>query len=64
MFEFLTDQNFLNALSLAIGPLAFFAAPCDEIELLLLSGDMGVDTLHAGVGDLQSLEGDLTVARS
>lgn len=63
MFEFLTDPNFLNALSLAIGPLAFFAAPCDEIELLLMSDDVAEGNLDAGVADLQSAQGDLAAAR-
>lgn len=37
MFDFLTDQNLLSALAAMIGPLAFFAAPTEEIEYLLFS---------------------------
>ena len=39
MLEFLTDQNFLAALGSVIGPLAFFAAPTEEIEHLLMASD-------------------------
>jgi hypothetical protein len=36
VFDFLLDQNFLSALATVIGPLAFFAAPTEEIERLLM----------------------------
>jgi hypothetical protein len=39
VLEFLTDHHFLSALSAAIGPLAFFAAPTEEIEHLLFADD-------------------------
>ena len=42
MFEFVTDQTFLNALAMVIGPLAFFAAPTEEIEHLLFASDLDV----------------------
>jgi hypothetical protein len=47
VFDFLIDQNFLNALAAMIGPLAFFAAPTEEIEHLLFHqedevGDLGL----------------------
>jgi hypothetical protein len=35
VFDFLHDQNFLSALAAMIGPIAFFAAPTEEIEALL-----------------------------
>ena len=35
VFQLLTDQSFLNALAAVIGPLAFFAAPTEEIEQLI-----------------------------
>jgi hypothetical protein len=37
VLEFLTDQNFLGAMATIIGPLAFFAAPTEEIEHLLMA---------------------------
>jgi hypothetical protein len=40
VLEFLTDQHFLSALAAAIGPLAFFAAPTEEIEHLLFHDDV------------------------
>jgi hypothetical protein len=40
VLEFLTDQHFLSALAAAIGPLAFFAAPTEEIEHLLFYDDV------------------------
>jgi hypothetical protein len=40
VLEFLTDQHFLSALAAAIGPLAFFAAPTEEIEHLLYADDV------------------------
>lgn len=63
MLDFLTDQNFLSVLSLAIGPLAFFAAPCEEIELLLLSGDMTVDVNEADAADVPAIEVQLAPAQ-
>ena len=41
MFDLLTDQNFLSALATMIGPLAFFAAPTEEIEHLLFGEYVG-----------------------
>jgi hypothetical protein len=38
VLAFLTDQSFLSAMAAAIGPLAFFAAPTEEIERLLFDG--------------------------
>jgi hypothetical protein len=40
VLEFLTDQHFLSALAAAIGPLAVFAAPTEEIERLLYADDV------------------------
>ncbi len=37
MLEFLTDQSFISAMATIIGPLAFFAAPTEEIEDLLMA---------------------------
>jgi hypothetical protein len=51
VFDFLADQNFLNALALMIGPMAFFAAPTEEIEFLLLDDD---ETAHDMVDDVPS----------
>jgi hypothetical protein len=39
VFDLLTDHNFLSSLAAMIGPLAFFAAPTEEIEHLLLQED-------------------------
>jgi hypothetical protein len=39
VLEFLTDPQFLSAVAAAIGPLAFFAAPTEEIEALLHDDD-------------------------
>jgi hypothetical protein len=38
MVSFFSDPQVLSALAAAVGPLAFFAAPTEEIERLL-SGD-------------------------
>lgn len=35
MLEFLTQQQFLQALAALVGPLAVFAAPTEEIERML-----------------------------
>ena len=43
VFDFLQDPNFLNALAAMIGPLAFFAAPTEEIEHLLFSQSVAVE---------------------
>jgi hypothetical protein len=40
VLEFLTEQQFLQALAALVGPLAVFAAPTEEIERMLF----GVDT--------------------
>jgi hypothetical protein len=44
VLEFLTDQNLLGAMASIIGPLAFFAAPTEEIEHLLMA-DMASDAV-------------------
>jgi hypothetical protein len=38
VLDFLSDQNFLQALAALVGPLAFFAAPTEEIEQLVYCG--------------------------
>lgn len=40
VLELLSNQDFLSALAAAIGPLAFFAAPTEEIEQLLFAQDL------------------------
>jgi hypothetical protein len=42
VFDFLHDQNFLSALAAIVGPLAFFAAPTEEIEHILFHEDVDV----------------------
>jgi hypothetical protein len=49
VLEFLTDTQFLSALAAAIGPLAFFAAPTEEIEHLLFAHDLDEVEVDAGV---------------
>jgi hypothetical protein len=42
MLEFLFDHSFLNALAAAIGPLAVFIAPTQEIEAILAPSPLKV----------------------
>jgi hypothetical protein len=46
VLDFLTDQGVQSAIAAIIGPLAFFAAPTEEIEHLLMA-DMTVEALAA-----------------
>jgi hypothetical protein len=52
VFDLLTDQSFLNALAALVGPLAFFAAPTEEIEHLLFAPDFAVADIEDVVPDL------------
>lgn len=62
MFDFLFDQNFLSALAAMIGPLAFFAAPTEEIEHMLFHEDKAcTDALETTPGMAQ-LDGKLAEA--
>ena len=49
MLEFLSDPNFLGAMAGLVGPVAFFAAPTEEIEYLIHHSDLAVceDAAHA-----------------
>jgi hypothetical protein len=50
------DPSFLGALAAAIGPLAVFVAPTEEIESMILDSYSGVDALTSeeiGVGVTQ-----------
>jgi hypothetical protein len=62
VFDFLTDQNFLNALALMIGPMAFFAAPTEEIEFLLLGDDETAPDKAVGVPSYCGDEAELAKA--
>ena len=42
MLEFLSDPNFLGAMAGLVGPVAFFAAPTEEIEYLISHSDLTV----------------------
>lgn len=59
MWAIVTDPNFLSALSAVIGPLAFFAAPTEEIERLLVAdaclGQVGEDVTASASADLDGL---------
>jgi hypothetical protein len=39
MWALFSDPGFLSAIAAGIGPLAFFAAPTEEIERLLLASE-------------------------
>jgi hypothetical protein len=43
LLDFLTDQHFLEALAVLVGPLVFFAAPTKEIEHLVLGTQESFD---------------------
>jgi hypothetical protein len=43
LFDFLTNQHFLQALAVLVGPLVFFAAPTEEIEHLVLGAQESFD---------------------
>jgi hypothetical protein len=42
MLDFLTDQQFLKALAVLVGPLVFFVAPTEEIEHMVLGAQEAV----------------------
>ena len=50
MLDQFIDPGFLSALAAAIGPLAVFVAPTEEIEAMIFDSDAGV----AGVEGLES----------
>jgi hypothetical protein len=56
VLEFLIDQHFLSALAAAIGPLAVFAAPTEEIERLLYADDVE-EALEEDVAETSGSEG-------
>jgi hypothetical protein len=62
VFDFLHDQNFLSALAVAIGPLAFFAAPTEEIEHLLLHTDIEISETEVCVPAYATVEAELAEA--
>ena len=62
MFEFLVDQNFLSALAVTIGPLAFFAAPTEEIEHLIFFDDADVGDEAIAVPDFIPIDADIAKA--
>jgi hypothetical protein len=62
VFDFLHDQNFLSALAAVIGPLAFFAAPTEEIEHLLFHDDVEVVEVETSVPAYASTEAELAEA--
>jgi hypothetical protein len=49
VFDFFADQNFLSAMAAIVGPLAFFAAPTEEIEYLVLHDTLEVEAAGLGV---------------
>lgn len=59
VLDFLTDQSFLNALAVMVGPLAFFAAPTEEIEHLLFHADDIVETT-----DIIFVTEEVTIAKA
>jgi hypothetical protein len=40
VFDFIINPDFLSALATIVGPLAFFAAPTEEIEHLLYADEV------------------------
>ena len=53
MLDQFLDPGFLSALAAAIGPLAVFVAPTEEIEAMIFESHSGLDGLtseESGVG--------------
>ena len=58
MLDQFFDPGFLSALAAAIGPLAVFVAPTEEIEATIFESYSGVDSLTSeeiGVGAAESI---------
>ena len=61
MLDQFLDPGFLSALAAAIGPLAVFVAPTEEIEAMIFDSYSDVDTLTSeeiGVGAAESIAPD------